>query len=38
MNVLLVTSSQDVHKAEHIFPYNCDRKEEFIRKGQGKYI
>uniref|UniRef100_A0A0P4WCH4 C2H2-type domain-containing protein n=1 Tax=Scylla olivacea TaxID=85551 RepID=A0A0P4WCH4_SCYOL len=25
---------QDVHKAEHIFPYNCDRKEEFIRKGQ----
>lgn len=30
-------SSQDVHKEEHIFPYNCDRKEEFIRKGQGKY-
>ncbi|XP_050738681.1 uncharacterized protein LOC127009548 [Eriocheir sinensis] len=25
---------QDVHKEEHIFPYNCDRKEEFIRKGQ----
>ncbi|KAG0719665.1 Microtubule-associated protein futsch [Chionoecetes opilio] len=25
---------QDVHKAEHIFAYNCDRKEEFIRKGQ----
>ncbi|XP_071536577.1 uncharacterized protein [Panulirus ornatus] len=25
---------QDVHKAEHICPYNCDRKEEFIRRGQ----
>ncbi|KAG7157684.1 putative PWWP domain-containing protein [Homarus americanus] len=25
---------QDVHKSEHIFPYNCDRKEEFIRRGQ----
>lgn len=25
---------QDVHKAEHIYPYDCERKEEFIRKGQ----
>ncbi|XP_066990826.1 serine-rich adhesin for platelets-like [Macrobrachium rosenbergii] len=25
---------QDVHKEEHIYPYSCDRKEEFIRRGQ----
>ncbi|XP_045594436.2 uncharacterized protein [Procambarus clarkii] len=25
---------QDVHKSEHICPYNNERKEEFIRRGQ----
>ncbi|KAK4297356.1 hypothetical protein Pmani_030218 [Petrolisthes manimaculis] len=25
---------QDVHKSEHICSYNCERKEEFIKKGQ----
>ncbi|XP_068230011.1 dentin sialophosphoprotein-like [Palaemon carinicauda] len=25
---------QDVNKEEHIYPYSCDRKEEFIRRGQ----
>ncbi|KAK7070227.1 hypothetical protein SK128_009029 [Halocaridina rubra] len=24
---------QDIHKEEHIYPYSCDRKEEFIRRG-----
>jgi len=23
----------DIHKAEHIYPYNCPRKKEFIKKG-----
>ncbi|XP_018017827.1 uncharacterized protein LOC108674399 isoform X2 [Hyalella azteca] len=23
----------DIHKPEHVYPYNCDRKNEFIKKG-----
>ncbi|XP_076040732.1 uncharacterized protein LOC143025012 [Oratosquilla oratoria] len=28
---------QDIHKTEHIQPYNCEKKEEMIRKGQSIY-
>ena len=41
VNAILIvyfSFSVDIHKSEHIYPYNCDRKKEFIKKGISKYL
>ena len=30
--------SVDIHKPEHVYPYNCARKKEFIKKGISEYL